>query len=383
MRILQIIPNLRKGGAERLVIDITNELSRRSEIETKLILFEDIIEYDVSDIEQLIVLIPSSVQLSVIRKPVYNTSKLQEFIEKYQPDIIHSHLFQAEIISRSCFYPKAQWFSHCHDNMIQFQNLNAKTFVKKKLLTNYFEKRYLFKRYSKNRGNHFIAISKDTKTYFEKNTKPYPVTLLSNAINYNRFCRASSSQIEPELIHLVNVGSFQDKKNQAFLIDLAEYLKRIGIAFKLHFAGSGKNRQMLEEKVQRLQLQNEVIFHGNVEDVEQLLWQSTIYVHSATYEPFGLVLLEAMAAGLPVICLDGGGNRDIMENGKNGYILPSNATPEEFSEKIKYLMENPELYQEMSKYAQEYAQKFDIVPYADKLLNIYSEALAKKSANAV
>ena len=48
-----------------------------------------------------------------------------------------------------------------------------------------------------------------------------------------------------------------------------------------------------------------ITLHGNVDFVEKYLWDSDIYVHPALYEPFGLVLLEAMAAGLPVVSLDG------------------------------------------------------------------------------
>ena len=44
-------------------------------------------------------------------------------------------------------------------------------------------------------------------------------------------------------------------------------------------------------------------------------------MHSASYEPFGLVLLEAMAAGIPCVSIDGGGNRDIIINGENGFII--------------------------------------------------------------
>ena len=72
---------------------------------------------------------------------------------------------------------------------------------------------------------------------------------------------------------------------------------------------------------------------GNVSNVAQYLWKGEVYIHSAKYEPFGLVLVEAMAAGLPVIALDAGGNRDIVEDGVNGYLLPKDTNPKVFAEK--------------------------------------------------
>jgi spore coat protein SA len=96
------------------------------------------------------------------------------------------------------------------------------------------------------------------------------------------------------------------------------------------------------------------------------LWKSDIYVHTATYEPLGLVLLEAMAAGLPVVTLDGGGNRDLIENGKNGFII-NNQNPKHFAEKILEVKDN----EEMKKYNVKFAQKFDIDHYTHKQLELY------------
>ena len=69
-----------------------------------------------------------------------------------------------------------------------------------------------------------------------------------------------------------------------------------------------------------LGVKNYINFHGNVKNVKEHLSESNIYLHTATYEPFGLVILEAMAAGLPVITLNGKGNKDFIEQGVNGFI---------------------------------------------------------------
>jgi hypothetical protein len=144
MNILHIIPSLKKGGAERLVTDIIRELNAKETIEVRLVLFRDEIEYDIDDIKGLIKIIPSSVQLSFGRENTIQVDELQACIDDYLPDIIHSHLFEAEIISRSCYYPNAKWFSHVHDNMIQFKNFTVHTLTNKSLFTNYFENIFEF-----------------------------------------------------------------------------------------------------------------------------------------------------------------------------------------------------------------------------------------------
>ena len=141
MKILHIIPNLKKGGAERIVIDIVRILNQNASNQVKLILFEDKIEYDVEDIKKLIEIVPSKVELSITKKHQISIVELQKTIELFQPDSIHSHLFEAEIVSRSCTFPKAKWFTHSHDRMSSLNNLNLFSIKSKRDLTNYFEKK--------------------------------------------------------------------------------------------------------------------------------------------------------------------------------------------------------------------------------------------------
>lgn len=378
MKVLHIIPNLSKGGAERLVIDIMKALSNKKEVEAKLIILRNDINYDISDIKDLVEVVLVKVKLSIFKKNKLNVADLQKSISEFKPDIIHTHLFEAEITSRSCYYPKAVWFSHCHDNMIQFKNFSFDTLKNKSTFTNFFEKKYLFSRYDANNGTQFIAISNNAKEYFENKISGYPITLLLNAINFDKFFIEKENKKYSKSIKLINVGSFVDKKNQQFLITIAEKLKEKNIEFELHLLGDGKNIKAIEQKSRTLNLKEHIFFYGNVNNVEEHLWQSDIYVHSATYEPLGLVLLEAMAAGLPVISLDGGGNRDLIEEGKNGFMIYEQ-NPDLFVDVIVKLRQDKKKHQAISKYAQQYAKQHDIKNYVDKLLDIYKQALAKKA----
>lgn len=369
-RILHIIPRLRKGGAERLCLDICNELQKRNDVQVRLITFSDENAYLFLTKSLDWKIIPASVKLSVFHKNQYFVESLQNAIEEFAPDVIHTHLFEAEIVSRSCYYPKAKWFSHCHDNMKQFKSFKIKTVLNKELFTNYFERKHLLQRYKANGGNTFIAISKDTESYFKENVCSFETVLLPNAIDCKRFYKSRIFDSNTRL-RLINVGSYQAKKNQHFLIDVAYELRKRNIDFELSLLGDGELFKDVEQKILNLCLQNCVTQYGNVNNVEEYLWQSDVYVHSATYEPLGLVLLEAMAAGLPVVTLDGKGNRDLIEEGKNGYMIyEQNATL--FADKILEIWNDKQKYQEMSQYAQEYAKRYDIGEYVDKLLKIYN-----------
>jgi glycosyltransferase involved in cell wall biosynthesis len=371
LKILHVIPNLLKGGAERLVIDILRELSKRAGIEARLVIFRDEIAYEIEDIKHLVHILPSNVELSLFRKNKYEITNLQLFLENFQPDIIHSHLFEAEIVSRTCFYPKGKWFSHAHDNMKQLSIKNKRL---KERITQQFEKYYLTKRYEINGGNHFIVISKHSKVFFEKNIQKFPIHLLPNAINFNKFDNSKSDREEKQTIKLISVGSLTPLKNHKFLVEIAAILKEKNIDFQLTVLGDGPQKNELKELVNSKSLNSEVFFLGNQDNVEDFLWQSTIYVHSSISEALGLTLLEAMASGLPVITLDGGGNRDLIEEGKNGYLLEER-DPEIFADSIINLFSDSNKYSKMSQFAREYAKQYDINLYVQKLLILYQDAI--------
>jgi glycosyltransferase involved in cell wall biosynthesis len=377
MRILHIIPNLRKGGAERLALDICASLSTRPGMQVRLISLHNLMQYDVAESGVDVKVIPASIRISPIRPNKLNVAALQQEVESFQPDIIHSHLFEAEVVSRSIDYPVAKWFSHCHDNMHQLETFYLPTLFDKKLLTEFYERIYLLRRYRKNGSNRFIAISRDVEKYF-KRVLPDDlrnITLLSNAVHTAKFRRPEGYERKKIAdLELVTVGSLVSKKNQTFLLDVVKKLQQKKYNVHLHVLGDGVNRKMLEAKTKSLRLTDYVTFHGNVTNVQQFLWNSDMYVHAATYEPFGLVLVEAMAAGLPVISLDGRGNRDIIKNHKNGFILEKQSVTD-FADKIGLLFHDKFKYNQMQAAGFETAAKLDIVPYTDKLIELYEAAL--------
>lgn len=378
MKILHIIPNLKKGGAERIVIDIVRALNQNASNQVKLILFENQIEYDVDDIMPIIEIVPSNVQISLLKKNRLTISTLQKTIDLFQPDIIHTHLFEAEIVSRSCTFPKAKWFTHSHDRMKSLNNLNLFTIKSKRDLTNYFEKKYLLKRVQKNGGNNLIAISEDI-LHFLKSVLPKKlgnIHLLQNAIAVKRFEKPVDfvSTKDNSICNLISVGRLDKNKNHQFLIDVVLDLKNKNIPVHLTIVGEGDQRIALQNKIVHLNLSHQISLVGLQEKVEAYLWNADLYIHSAITEGFGLTLVEAMAAGLPVVSLDGGGNKNLIQNGENGFIIEKQDV-NLFSNYVIELFQNKSTYKLMSKNATDFAKQFDIIYYINKLSTIYKKAL--------
>ncbi len=366
MRIIHLIPTLNKGGAERLVQDICIEIHKRNEHKIKLITFEENYKSDYK--LPFHKHIDSFFKPSITSKPKLKIESLQNFINDFKPDIIHTHLWESEMLLTQINIGNTIRFSHFHDNIPQ---LSKKVMPKSKLeIAEKFEKKIYLKR----NKNNYICISNDTFKY-ANNVLPKKmkkrIKLIPNAINYENFY--SNNEKNFNEINLLNIGSFVPKKNQAFALSILNRIIKLGYPAKLIFLGDGPLRAKIKCQASNLKLEKNVEFKGNVDDIIPFLNSTNIYLHTANYEPFGLVLIEAMAAGLPVISLDGKGNRDIINNNVNGIII-KDENVDLFANNIIALFENNKLYKKFVDNGHITAKKYDIKNYTDVLLNNYFSA---------
>lgn len=317
--------------------------------------------------------VKTRVQFSILDVNVIFIESYKKLIDDFKPDVIHSHLYESEIVAQSYIYPSARYFSHGHDNMIQLKKLSVETLKNKKNLSNFIERSWLVKQYRKSNTT-FVAISNDVNDYLKANLPKSiadRVHIIKNGFNFKRYFVERDFKVQnSNQINMVSVGNLVKKKNHNFLIDIALELRKRDINFHFDVLGFGPLKDELQTRINQNGLEKNIILHGNVGNVRDYMAKADVYVHPATYEPFGLVLLEAMAAGLPVITLDGRGNRDIMENGRNGYLI-NDQNPQLFADTIVDVWKDEKKYAKISQLAQQYASEYDIAIYVDLLENLY------------
>jgi glycosyltransferase involved in cell wall biosynthesis len=245
----------------------------------------------------------------------------------------------------------------------------------KKEIYELFEKKWLHKKY-RDSNTHFIAISRATSNYTQtiipsslfKNIK-----IILNAIELEKFSFRKRRQLSLS-IKLITTGNLVAKKNHTFLIQVLKYLNDKGINCDLEILGYGVLENDLRKLVSLLQLENKIHFRGSVGNVAEYLVNADIYLHAAIPEPFGLAILEAMATGLPCVTIDGGGNRDFIEDGKNGFIV-SGLNVQLFAERISLLASNHQLYENISNNARTSSLQFDFPSFSNSILNYYSQII--------
>ena len=372
MKILQVIPNLLKGGAQRLVIDICNELINYNDVECKLIVLgksKNQFSFCTSNIK--IIYCKVDFKLSLFKANKINIKEYDKIVEDFCPDIIHSHLYFAELVCHENPKKDIKYISHLHSNNPVFERLTINSFFNFKSFYKTYEKQRLVKRYLKT-DKKFISISNDTFSFFNKNMQKFSKDLvsLSNSIDLSRF-KQLSKKSPSDIIKLISVGNLLVKKNQIFLLDIVKYIKSKSYSVHLNIVGDGVEKKTIANKIDNLNIKDNVILSGQKDIVEEELIKADFYVHSATYEPFGLVILEAMASRLPIVALNGSGNKDLLKNGTNGFII-DNQDPKFFGDIIIDLFCNKEKYQKISEQGFQTSLKYDLPNYSNNLLKIYN-----------
>jgi glycosyltransferase involved in cell wall biosynthesis len=145
---------------------------------------------------------------------------------------------------------------------------------------------------------------------------------------------------------IVYVGRLSIEKGPDRLLEAFGKIKQNN-GWKLVFAGSGPMMEELKEKTKAMGIDSNVVFLGQVKEVDKLLAESSIFVLPSRLEGFPNALCEAMAAGLPSICFDCIPSGDVITNGEDGFIVPDGDT-DALAKTIQDLMDSEELRRQVA-----------------------------------
>ncbi len=134
-----------------------------------------------------------------------------------------------------------------------------------------------------------------------------------------------------------------------YLIKAIEIIQKENENIFLTLVGDGNQRNVLEEMVKKLHLEKKVIFRGIIQNTQipECLIHSDVFVLPSLSEGFPNVILEAMAAGLPIVATNVGGLAEIIKDGENGYLVePKN--PDQLAQKLLAILQNNDIRTRMS-----------------------------------
>jgi glycosyltransferase involved in cell wall biosynthesis len=228
-----------------------------------------------------------------------------------------------------------------------------------------------------------LQIQDLLKKYRIRNTS----YLLPTGIDPQLFTRKSEEiasfrelliQKYPQLTHkriLLFAGRIAKEKNIDFLLAIAPVIiaRHPEVVFLL--AGNGPDLYYYQEECARLGIESHCIFTGYLdrEDLALTYWVSDIFVFPSLTETQGLVTIEAMFSGIPVVAIGAMGTLMVMKGNRGGFMVKNDQ--KEFIRRVFDLLEDRPLYERKAAEAKRYAQQWSIDALAVKLQRIYQDTL--------
>lgn len=202
-----------------------------------------------------------------------------------------------------------------------------------------------------------IAVSRSTANNYVKNgLNKKKIFVIHNGIDTNKFSKLPEGTVQilrnelnlsTDDFVITNIARMEEtRKGHNTLIDAAKQVTLKHPKTKFLLVGDGNLKEGLIKKVKEYNLEKNILFLGDREDIPELLSLSKIFCLASDWEGLPLTIAEAMSCGIPVIASDISGIPEIVTEGETGYLIPPGNAPT-LADKIIKLIENPDLLKSM------------------------------------
>jgi glycosyltransferase involved in cell wall biosynthesis len=187
----------------------------------------------------------------------------------------------------------------------------------------------------------------------------------------------------PRDVIIAGVGRQSPEKGFDQLVESARFLVRESDGVGIVLIGDGPDRQMLEERVRAAGLSSNVVFAGFRTDIDRLLPGADILAQGSFTEGLPNVVLEACAAGVPVVATNVGGTCEIIDDGVNGLLVPA-GDPSALAERLLDLVRSPERRRTMGARGRDIARaRFSFAQQAREYAELFEAVAGESPARAV
>lgn len=346
MKIIYLINSLKNpGGMERVLVNKANYFSKNFGYDIYIITTDQNNQKSYYELDERIKKIDLNINyfedfsksmikrvLPFIVKQKLHKSKMESILKEIKPDFV---------VSTGCedtyFLPKIK------DGSLKIREFHfgknyRKEFVKAfnrgliykfKAYFDTFREEYICKKYDK-----IILLTQEDRQFWEE--------VKDIEVIYNSISEIPNKKSDCKNNRIISVGRLDGQKGYNRLIEVWKKVKEKDSEWILEIYGEGIDREKLQKQINENELTDSFLLKGSTREIIEKYQESSIYVMTSQYEGFGMVLIEAMSCGLPVVSFDClSGPRDIITHGIDGYLI-KNGDIEEFSKKLLELMSDEE-----------------------------------------
>ena len=298
-----------------------------------------------------------------------NIIKLASLIRIQKFHIVHTHGYYASTMGRiAAFLARTPIIvAHVHTTYWKFKKRHLRIEKELSKIT-----------------DRIICCAKAVEDFVISNEKisPEKATTIYNGIHYQKW-EGKETEPYPSVKEMVQIGitaSLVENKGHKYLLDALSKIVKKHHNVKLNIIGDGPLKNQLTDQAKRLGISDKTEFFGIVNDVQTILKNCDIFVlPSISREGLSIAIIEALWLAKPVIASDIGGNKELVENGVNGYLVPPKDS-DSLAEKLEILIGNREQGRMMGLEGnKKFKKNFDADLMIKKIERLYDSLLDNKN----
>ena len=362
MKIIQIIYSLCPGGAEKFVVDLSNQLATMGH-DVTLCMLRDVTDESLTFNKQFL---QSNVKLHSMKfSRGFSWGKcrsVEKYIQNERPDVVHCHLNVIPYVYRLALCCKKIKFFHTLHSVASNTGGTGLQYQLNRLFYNHNWIRP-------------ICISKLCKDSYEDYYKLYNAPFINNGralVAASPYYEETKREVEsyktsPDTRIFIHVARFNPLKDQQLLVDSFNRLNQENIDFTLLVIGSDYDCEE-GQKLQQVAC-SKIHFLGKKNNVNDYLYCADAFCLTSVYEGLPISLLEALSCGVTPICTSVGGIPDVVIDNVSGY-LSINRTISGYMEAVKRFLTYPLPRKELIRY---YHKHYSMAECAKKYVNLYEQ----------
>jgi sugar transferase (PEP-CTERM/EpsH1 system associated) len=359
IRVVHLVRALDVGGLEQVVLDLV--ANRSSAIDASVLCLEN--RGEIAERFESIGVRVSALELrgATMTRRIW---KLARALRTLRPEVVHTHNsgphVNGAIASKLARVPVLVHTKHGRNYVND----------RKKLWQN---------RLASHLSSKVVAVSHDAAAVAREleQVPEQRIEVIHNGIDYEQFSINPMPFGQAKQYRAVHVARLNRVKDQATLLRAVRIVVDHLPGFELDVIGDGPAREEVAALRAELGLQKQVHLHGARNDVANWLQKSDLFLLSSVSEGICLTLLEAMAAGLPIVATDVGGNREIVEEGKTGSLVPPQ-DPQAMAAAIVEMCRNVDSAREMGRRGRERVEsRFAVKSMVARYETLYRELLVR------
>jgi glycosyltransferase involved in cell wall biosynthesis len=367
MDICSVITSFTTGGAEMLVCNLSRNFVAAGHQASVVALSHAEAVGNSADSEKEIVarLRENGVDATILgldgrRSMLKGRRALGRYLDEKRPDVLHLHTARATLMAGLSGTNIPLILTH-HNSRLSFSRHLYKVFDQ-----------FVFA---------YVGISPTCASQTRRHARR-PVRLILNGAESSR--AAGVPRTAPgERPTIIAVGTISDQKDYPALVAAAKCLVPLLAAedreFTVQIIGGGEGLSGLEDLVRTEGLDGKIDLLGVRSDVPDLLKAADLFVNSSRYEGLSVATIEALMTGLPIVATDVPGNRDIVHESENGFLV-GGGDPAAFAGAIAKVLSDDKLYSQLSSGALNSSKNFTLERCAEEHLGLYEEAVASRGA---